>query len=153
MSDLLSVLVGGAIGIMGSFGGQLFLQRAKDAVEKKRKRAEKFEELVAAVVEHGHWIDTMRHFRAFGTGIEPTLSPIVKIRAISATYFSEFDELVLQFEVASYKYEWWMLETEQKRLAGETELLGGHEDVLKEYLGKREAFLKELRSFARREFQ
>ena len=43
---LLPVLVGGAIGIVGSFVGPFFLQRAKDAADRKRKRAEKFEELV-----------------------------------------------------------------------------------------------------------
>lgn len=51
-SVLLPVLIGGAIGIVGSFVGPFFLQRLKDATEKKRKRAEKFEELVGAVTEH-----------------------------------------------------------------------------------------------------
>ena len=122
-------------------------------MEKKRKRAEKFEKLVAAVVEHGHWINSVRNFKAFGAGSEPTVSPIVKIRAISATYFPEFEQLVLHLEIVSTTYEKWMLETEQKRLEGESYLLGGHDDVVKRYLEKREALLNELRSFARREFQ
>ena len=134
---------------------QLFLQRAKDATEKKRKRAEKCEELVANVVEHFHWINTVRNFQAFGTGSEPTLSPIVKVRAISDTYFAEFEEFVKQLEITSYNYENWTLDVRQKRLRGEAydEATGGHADVLKTYMEKREAFLEELRSFARREFQ
>ena len=150
---LLPVLVGGAIGIIGSFVGPLFLQRAKDAVEKKRKRAEKFEELVAAVVEHVQWINSMRNFKAHGSGSEPALSPIVKIRAISATYFPEFEKLVLQLDFASNKYERWMVDAGLKRLLNEPELLAGHEDVVEKYLENREELLTELRNFARREFQ
>jgi hypothetical protein len=113
--SLLPVLVGGLIGILGSFVGPFFLQRAKDATEKKRKRAEKFEDLVAAVVEHSHWIDTVRNFKVFGTGSEPTPSPIVKIRAISATYFPEFEMLILQLDQASAVYEGWMLDARLKK--------------------------------------
>jgi hypothetical protein len=82
---LLPVVVGGLIGIIAGLVGPYFIQRAKDAADKKRKRAEKFEELVGAVVEHLHWINTMRNFRTFGIGSEPTMSSVAKIQAISDT--------------------------------------------------------------------
>jgi hypothetical protein len=151
MNVLLPVVVGGVIGILGGFVGPYFIQRAKDVADKKRKRAEKFEELVGAVVEHGHWIKTLRSFKTYGIGSEPTLTPIVKIRAISATYFPEFEKLVLQLDLASHKYERWMVDTALKRLQDEPE--SGHDDISKEYIEKREALVTELRSFARREFQ
>jgi hypothetical protein len=94
MNVLLPVVVGGLIGIFGSFVGPFFLQRAKDATEKRRKRAEKFEELIAAVFEYIDWINTTRNFQAFGTGSEPASSPMAKIRAISDTYFPEFEALL-----------------------------------------------------------
>jgi hypothetical protein len=53
---LISVVVGGIIGIAGGLIGPLMLERRKEASEKKKKRAEKFEELVGAVVEHYQWI-------------------------------------------------------------------------------------------------
>jgi hypothetical protein len=62
LNVLLPVIVGGTIGIVGSFIGPFFVQRAKDAADKKRKRAEKFEELVTAVYEHKHWIETENHW-------------------------------------------------------------------------------------------
>src|ERR1700680_1778044 len=91
LNVLLPVIVGGAIGIVAGLIGPYFIQRAKDAAERKRKRAEKFEELVAAVVEHGHWLDALRNIRGLGVGselgfaTEITLSPMAKIHAICAT--------------------------------------------------------------------
>jgi hypothetical protein len=157
---LLPVVVGGLIaiisGFVSGFVGPYVIQRAKDATEKKRKRAEKFEELVAAVVEHDHWISAMRFVLISGQGsAAPTLSPIAKIQAIASTYFPEFELLVLQLESASHGYEQWILDTGQKRVRNEPgyEKLIGHDDVLAKYADKQRALLTELRSFARREFQ
>jgi hypothetical protein len=152
---LLPVLIGGAIGIVGSFVGPFFLQRLKDAANRKRKRAEKFEELVAAVVEHYHWMASMRFFFVSGRGNQPSLSPTTKIEAIVSTYFPQFEMLVRQLDSASNKYEIWILSTGQKRIANEPgyEKLIGHDDVLTNYTDKRMDFLVELKRFARREFQ
>ena len=98
---LISVVVGGIIGIAGGLIGPLMLERRKEASEKKKKRAEKFEELVGAVVEHYQWIGALRFFAISGQGSLPTLSPITKIEAISSTYFPEFEGLIRQLHSAS----------------------------------------------------
>jgi hypothetical protein len=148
-------LVGGAIGLAGGFLGPRWLQDQKEASDKKKKRAEKFEELVAAVVEHYHWFAVMRFFFISGQGSQPTLSPITKIEAIAGTYFPEFEDSVRQLDSASNNYEIWILDTGQKRIRNEPgyEKLIGHDDVLTKYMDARKAFLAELRKFARREFQ
>jgi hypothetical protein len=50
------VVVGGAIGIagtlIGSFVGPLILEARKQTAEKKKKKAEKLEELISALSEH-----------------------------------------------------------------------------------------------------
>jgi hypothetical protein len=158
MNVLLSVVVGGLIGIISGLVGPYCIQRAKDAAEKKRKRAEKFEELVAAVVEHRYWIDVMRFFIISGQDYSRGIgqpSPITKVQAIASTYFPEFELLILQLESASNQYEQWILDTGQKRVRNEPgyENLTGHDDVLTKYVDKQREFLAELRSFARREFQ
>jgi hypothetical protein len=155
MSDLLSVLVGGAIGIVAGVVGPYFIQRVKEKADKRQKRVEKFEELVASVAEHYHWIGALRFFAIAGQGNLPTLSPITKIEAISSTYFPQFADLVRQLNSASNEYEVWILDTGQKRIRGEAgyEKLTGHDDVLTKYTKARDLFLAELRSFARREFQ
>ena len=150
---LLPVVVGGLIGIIAGLVGTYFIQRAKDAADKKRKRAEKFEELVGAVVEHLHWINTMRNFRTFGIGSEPAMSSVAKIQAISDTYFPEFEDLVQQLYTASTDYEIWSSRAAQKKLRSEPEYMAGHENIVKTYMEKREALLTALRNFARREFQ
>jgi hypothetical protein len=152
---LLPVVVGGAIGIIAGLVGPYCIQRAKDAADKKRKRAEKLEELIAAVVEHFHWISAFRYFTISGQGSEPTLSPITKVQAITGTYFPEFDVLVQQLDSASNEYEKWILSIGQKRVRNERgyEKLVGHDEVLKAYTEKQQAFLTALRRFARREFQ
>jgi hypothetical protein len=148
-------LVGGAIGLAGGFLGPRWLQDQKEASDKKKKRAEKFEELVGAVVEHYQWIGGLRFFAISGQGSLPTLSPITKIEAIASTYFPEFQVLVRQLDSASNEYEQWILSTGQKRVKNEPgyEKLIGHDDVLTKYTDKRAEFLMELKRFARREFQ
>jgi hypothetical protein len=152
---LLPVIVGGAIGIIGGLVGPYFIQRAKEKADKKRTRNEKFEELMAAVVEHYHWFSAMRYFFISGQGSEPTLSPITKIEAIAGTYFPEFQAFVQQLDSTSNDYEVWILDIGQKRLRKEPgyERLVGHAEVLTKYTNARKAFLSALRQFARREFQ
>jgi hypothetical protein len=154
-NGLLPVVVGGAIGILAGVIGPYFIQRAKDATDRKRKRAEKYEELVAAVVEHYHWMASMRFFFVSGQGSQPTLSPITKIEAIVSTYFPQFEMLVRQLDSASNGYEVWILSTGQKRIRNEPgyEKLVGHDEVLTKYTDKRLDFIVELKHFARRGFK
>jgi hypothetical protein len=156
--NALFVALGGVIAIFAGWVGPYFVQRAKDAEEKKRKRREKFEELMAAVYEHGHWIGVMRFFIISGQDYSRGIgqpSPITKVHAIASTYFPEFALLVLEFEVVSSQYEHWILDAGQKGVRNEPgyENLTGHDDILTKYKDKQQEFLTELRSFARREFQ
>jgi hypothetical protein len=152
MSDIGTVLVGGALALVGSFIGSVigpfFIQRAKDATDRRRKRAEKCEELIGAVVEHYHSIAAMRYFTISGQGNQPTLSPITKIQAIVSMYFPEFDVLALQFDIVSNSYELWILDIGQRRVRNEPgyENLAGHDDVGQEYTAKRMEFLAALRN-------
>lgn len=155
LNTLVPVIVGGVIGLAGGLVGPPFLHHLQQKAEKKRKRAEKFEELVAAVVEHYHWFAVMRFFFISGQGSQPTLSPITKIEAIASLYFPEFKDLVRQLDSASNNYEIWILDTGQKRIRNEPgyEKLIGHDDVLTKYTDARKAFLAELRKLGRQEFQ
>lgn len=154
-NTLIPVLVGGAIGIVGGLVGPAFLYWLQGRREKRKKRAEKFEELLAAVVEHYHWLATMRFFFISGQGSAPTLSPITKIEAITGLYFPEFQVLVRRFDSASNEYEIWILATGQKRVRNEPgyENLTGHDDVVTKYTNVRKELLAELRSFALRKFK
>jgi hypothetical protein len=148
-------LVGALVGAGISTGTTYLLAVRKEAADKKRKRAEKLEELVGAVVEHFHWMAHMRYFYISGQGSQPTLSPITKIEAIVSTYFPEFTGLVRQFDSASNLYEMWIISIGRKRVRNEPgyETLVGQDEVVTNYTDKRAEFLAELKRFARREFQ
>jgi hypothetical protein len=112
-------LVGVVVGAVITTGVNYLLAVRKEAQDKKRKREEKFEELVGAVSEHLHWIGVLRFSVISGQGNQPTQSPMPKIEAISSTYFPEFAHLVRKFEVASNHYEIWILGIGQKRVRNE----------------------------------
>jgi hypothetical protein len=54
LSSLAPVVVGGLIGLAGGWLGPWLLEGRKQAAEKKKKRAEKFEELVAEAATGSH---------------------------------------------------------------------------------------------------
>jgi hypothetical protein len=54
LNVLLPAIVGGLIAIAGGLVGPPFLHHLQQKAERKRKRAEKFEELIAALYEHHH---------------------------------------------------------------------------------------------------
>jgi hypothetical protein len=108
---LIGVVVGAAI----STGATYLLAVRKEADERKRKRAEKFEELVSAVYEYDHWTDTVRVIRVVGSEGEITVSPFAKIHAISDTYFPDFEKAVEELRIAGHTYGMWMLEVAQNK--------------------------------------
>jgi hypothetical protein len=114
VATLATVVVGGVIGLAGGWVGPWLIERRKEKAERKKLRAQKFEELVGAVVEHYHWI-TAKHFLVIaGQGSEPNLSPMIKIEAITSTYFPEFTMLVRKLDSASNEYERWIFDMGQK---------------------------------------
>ena len=125
---LVSVLVGAGITNRVNY----LIAVRKEAQDKKRKREEKFEELVAAVVEHNQWFGALRFFAIAGQGSLPHLSPMTKIEAIVSTYFPELEGLLRRFASESTDYEVWILDRGQKRVLNEPgyEKLDGHDDVL-----------------------
>jgi hypothetical protein len=114
MQALIGVF-GTAVGAVIGFLGTWLVQQMKETEEKKSRRAEKFEELVAAVYEFDHWeipgasplMDKLTY---------ETVSPFAKVEAIVAIYFQQFNELVVALERASDKYIAWMSEAGLARL-------------------------------------
>jgi hypothetical protein len=86
---LTAVVVGGVL--TGWLGPSLLEGRKQDA-EKRKRRAEKFEEPVTAVYEFDHWVDHSRRIAVFGEESSMTkVSPMAEIQAISAAYFPQLE--------------------------------------------------------------
>jgi hypothetical protein len=109
---LVPVVFGGVIAISGG----LIVHLLSTADEKKVRKAEKYEELMAAIWDHKHWMKQMESHRVFGTEAPVKESPIGKILAITALYFPKLKEKVIALDLAADRYEIWMLETGKKRL-------------------------------------
>lgn len=74
-TSLMPVIVGGVLAIAGGATSSVILHVMRTKAEKRNKRSEKFEEMVAAVYEHSHWLEQARNIRVFGSEGAITLSP------------------------------------------------------------------------------
>jgi hypothetical protein len=77
---------------------------AQQRHEKTKRRADKFEELVAAVYEFDHWLTSAR--RREQDDIPET--PFAKVKSISAVYFSQFSKLVSELDAVSTELIVWL---------------------------------------------
>lgn len=107
--SLWPVVAGGLLGVGGTVVGMIgttIRDAAQQRHEKARRRADKFEELVAAVYEFDHWLDGIRLRDAIGidNGEPQRVSPFAKVQAISSVYFPQFNDAVAELDAAATKY-------------------------------------------------
>jgi hypothetical protein len=160
-TSLWPVVVGGLLAglfALGGIGVGLVGAARRDAAqerrEKAKRRADKFEELVAAVYEFDHWIEGIRRRDAIGEMIPQTVSPFAKVQSISSTYFPQFDGSIRELDKASNQYRLWIYTAGQKRISNNlAQFLDGFNEAFAPYKQKLEALLNALQKFAREEFQ
>jgi hypothetical protein len=137
-------LVGTSIGVILGLGGglttQLLLEHLRQRSEKKKKKAEKLEELVAVMHEYQHWLSKLRPYAA-----DETADPVARIIAIGRVYFPEFEKSIWRVTVNGANYKVRKLDTgvEQKE----------KDSAFQEYLAAHLDLLKAIDVFAKREFQ
>jgi hypothetical protein len=161
VATLIPVIVGGLIGLAGGWLGPWLLEGRKEATEKKRMRAQKFEEMVAAIFEFDYWIKNLRKTEAYGYKLPAAVSPFAKIEAISAVYFPNFAERIVILETSAARYRAWMTDagTARVTMAQQTgkELIDVSTTqfaaAYQPYAAARNELLNELKGFARKEFQ
>lgn len=148
---LLSVCLGSLLTYLSS-GAQY---RRQQVAEKSKRRAEKFEELIAILFEHKQWLDTFRRINLLGHERELAPSPLPRAEAIVTAYFPSFRKELSELDLAGDHYEIWMLEGAQERLAGESiaEVSKGLPIAYQPYLEKFVALIKRLHDFAETEFR
>jgi hypothetical protein len=161
-TSLWPVVVGGLLtGLfaLGGIGVGLVGTARRDAAQERRetrkRREEKFQELVAAVYEYDHWTDQTRWRAIFDEDIPQTVSPFAKIQSISAVYFPQFGRLVDELNAYASQYVSWIYTTAaaKKGSKGYAEASDGFNEAYMPYMNSREALLDALKKFAREEFQ
>jgi hypothetical protein len=149
IASLMQTIAGGLIAMSSAVIVLLFQSRK----ETKKRRAEKFEELVSAVYEHDHWIDSLRRIYVVKLDGEIKVSPFAKIRAISDIYFPQFRKEIEELDTAAKAYRQWMYEVAQHAPENKAELLVGHQNAVGPYMERQNALHAALRAFSRREFR
>lgn len=145
-------LVGVLLGTISTLASQWLIEVRKEENDRKKERAAKLEELVAAIYEHKHWLGVMRQVRVFGVEAPETISPFTRVEAIATVHFPNFLPMLGELETASDAYELWMLKAGSKRLETGKPHTDGFNDVYGPTLLKLREVLKELRDYAKKEF-
>jgi hypothetical protein len=146
----LLVIGGGIIGLIGT----VIRDTLQSHEERRRRRAEKFEELVKAIYEFDHWVETDRTRALGGAAPELSVSPFAKIQAIASLYFPQFDPLVRELDRGTAIYRLWIETANFKRVSGQSTVLpDGLAEAMKPYNDARDRLTEELSRFAQKKFQ
>jgi hypothetical protein len=122
---------------------------AQEAREAKKRRADKFEEMVAAVYEFEHWQDRYQDRYIFGADVPETVSPFAKVQSIGSVYFPQFNNLIRELKGAAFLYRRWIVGAAQRRRNNDANWNDGLNNAYDPYLQKRDA----LQNFAQEHFQ
>jgi hypothetical protein len=139
----LFALGGIGVGLVGTACREAALERR----EARKRRADKFEELVAAVYEYDHWLDSSDRERDASGFVQTrnTVSPFAKVQSISSVYFPQFSELIGMLDFATHEYIVWIYASPK--------LGPGDVEASAPYMRAREELLDALKNFAHAEFQ
>ena len=147
-TSLWPVIVGGALALVGSFGGIIIANVFQGKREKEKLRAEKFEELVRTIYEFDAWLIERRSSSFdLNSKREETISPMAKVDAITAIYFPRFMPMIWDLEQASFHLEEWIAQSRINTLQG-TPSLDGHQEVTQVFTARRNVLLEAVRKFA-----
>jgi hypothetical protein len=156
-TSLIPVVVGGLLTIGGgavAVIGSILVEARKSAEEKRKHRADKFEDIVKAVYELDHWLDRERDLSLTGVGDPLEVSPFAKLQAISAIHFPSIDPFIEALQTAVQQYTAWNAAARVKMVSGELkELPPDYTATIKPYTVARDNLLEALKSLASREFR
>ena len=156
MENLAPVLVGGLLtlgGVVAAALGTVIRDVVQRRSEERKRRADKFEELVASVYEFDHWLDRLKDRFVFGADVPETVSPFAKVQSNSSVYFPQFSILANDLDEAATDYRHWMIGAGEKRLNKDPTYLAGFIEAYEPYKRRRNALLDALQQFARKHFK
>jgi hypothetical protein len=144
------VVVGGLLALFGVFLAPALQIKA----DTKKKREEKFEEMVLALYEDGQWLEAMRNHRIFDTEPRPPgVSPITRAVAMATVNFPELVDKIETFRIASMAYEAWISSAARTRIDKTGEISEGHEEMLREYYAGLNSLQGTLKKYAKKNLE
>lgn len=156
-ASLWPVVVGGLLTLAGTAAGSMVTiirEIAQNRRDAKKRRADKLEELVAAIYEFDHWLTGVQNRGAYGEDIPVTVSPFAKVQSITSIYFPGFAGMVTDLDIVATNRELWISQATSRRLNNDIANLNvGQSESYNPYAEKREALLTALGKYAREELQ
>lgn len=98
------VIVGGLLATFGAFMGTSYTQRLQKSKEEAALKLQKMEELLSAATACHHWLHTLQHDRFQGKMESDTISPLAKVKYLSAMYAPELKIEVSNLALAHANY-------------------------------------------------
>jgi hypothetical protein len=152
MTTLWPVIVGGVIGLVGGFGSATLVHLLQAKQAKKRRREEKFQDLIVAILETQTWLDSVRNSKFWGKE-EPTgLPPISKAYAIATIYFPHLVTKINELNDATQEHVKWIAQAAMKKLENPTGFANDLPATYRPWIAKMNETIGELNRTARREF-
>jgi hypothetical protein len=156
-STLLPVVVGGLLALAGGIIGSaatVLNTWHQSSLEKTKRRAENFQELVTAVYEFDHWLDTKQDIQVHHNEATPLgISPLASLEGLSAVYFPSFLSRVLALKNSATYFQTWIGNAAMRRARGDMEHVNdGLQEAYGPYVDAREALLSDLIDYAKKEF-
>lgn len=141
-ATLISVIVGALLGAIPALLAPRLNHQLSQEAEKKRVRRERAEQLMAAVYENSHWLETVMNIRLFGQeGLEPP-SPMAKANTIVLLYFPALKIEYLELNMLSIEYRKWILEKQKEKIGkGAGWSADGFNDIYQKYINHETKFL------------
>jgi len=121
-STLLPVIVGGLIAMAGGIVGTaatVIITLRQSSIDKQKRRADKFEELVTAVYAYDHWLDTKQDALVYDKDVLVGPSPLATVEALIAIYFPLFSDHLVALRTTANVFVLWMGEAAMRRTAGD----------------------------------
>ncbi|MFN4042668.1 hypothetical protein [Limnobacter sp.] len=106
---LAPVLVGGVIAITGGVLGSILSHWMKTSSERKDRKRQKLEEIVALTFEVGHWLEKQRDYFWWGKEKVVGVSPIDSCKSLTSLYFPELKEPMLAFSNHAIDLNKWVI--------------------------------------------
>ena len=95
--NLIPVIVGGIIGLAGGLAGPPLTHWLSEKSNRKKRRAEKLEELIGVLYEHEDWLELNRNIYMFGERSPKPLNPMARATAIVAIDFPQFGDVLKEY--------------------------------------------------------
>jgi hypothetical protein len=118
--NLIPILGGALIGILGGFVGTKYSHRLNSSSGKSTERRAKLETLITESYEIKVWFQKQTNYYFYGAEEIIEQSPMAKVEAISSMYFPELDSVVSALSVAENEYRKFLVEGGRLRLAAKT---------------------------------